>query len=376
MWDAWGGTSGINWAISKLKKLQNEMSDKLTLRNAFRESRVTDSVGVMAHVSIIQAGEAKGHGVYVDEKALHSALKVAPSKIPAFLTHEGALESDRILQQVGYFQGFYIDEDRLMAKEFVALDSFKKDEPEKYNRLFDIASEIPETFGISLVFENELVWVMEDGTEIAMEDEEDPKGRKYEMPVVRFKEIYSADFVDEPACNEKGLFKALNQTHKNMEDGTKITEADEASEDKNAISEEPSTENEETLAFVAEENALAEDDAEGEEVPEADAEVEEEEVDGDNAALDLIAEVAQSVSDLSTKVEELVAIQASQGEALEKLTMLNKLGLAKKVAPKPAQTEDKPETLKERYMSLNGSELIAFTRNNRNDLLKALKVSR
>ncbi len=24
MWDAWGGSAGVNWAISKLKKIDNE----------------------------------------------------------------------------------------------------------------------------------------------------------------------------------------------------------------------------------------------------------------------------------------------------------------------------------------------------------------
>ena len=157
-----------------------------------------------------------------------------------------------------------------------------------------------------------------------------------------------------------------------MDDGKEINEA-EASQDENAISDKPS-EIEETMTFVADETALVEDGTEEE--PEGDESEESEADDGENAALDLIAEVAQSVNDLSAKVEELVSIQASHGDALEKLTALNRIGLAKKVTSKPSPTKDQTVSLKDQYMAMNGSELIAFTRKNRNELQQALKVSR
>jgi len=361
MWDAWGGTSGVEWAIAKLKKLKMS-ADRISHKNAFRQARATEAVGVMSEVSLIQAGEAKGHGVYVDRDSLQSALEIAPNKIPAFLTHNGALESDRILQQVGFFKDFYIDEDRLMAKQFVALESFKKDEPEKYNRLFDIATEIPETFGISLVFENELFWALKDGTFKKFAEDEKPKDSKYDMPVVRFVEIYSADFVDEPACNEKGLFKALTKYNSHI-----MTE-DEKNTDTDATTDaELEAEN---IALAAEDTIEdTESDESSEEETEAEAEGSPEE-----ASLDLMAELAEGLQELSLKVDALVATQASHGDALGRLTTLNKLGLAKRITPK-ANNEDVAEkvmSVKDRYMKMNGSELINFTKNNSGDLKKAL----
>jgi hypothetical protein len=329
----------------------------------------------MRDISLIQAGEAKGHGVIVDEQSLYTALEVVPSKIPAFLTHNGALEADRILSQIGYFQGFYILDDRLMAKEFVALDSFKKDEPDRYNRLFDIAHEIPETFGISLVFENELFWITADGKELSAKDNERPAGSKYDMPVVRFVEIYSADFVDEPACNDKGLFNSLkSQQNKKtiMEDTIESSVEENETTDTEATEEaaekEPTTLEAESMEEVEEETTESDD-------PE-DEEKDEEDTDGEDATLDLISEVAQGLSDLSTKVDALVATTASQGEAVEKLMTLNKLGLLKKVQPKPVQQkEENEESLREKYMKLNGSELIQFTKKNRGRLAQALKTN-
>lgn len=342
-------------------------ADRLSHRHAFRQAQVTDTIGVMSDVSLIQSGEAKGHGVFVDAEALKSALRVAPDKIPAFLTHEGALEADRILQQVGFFKGFYIDEDRLMAREFVALDSFKKDEPERYNRLFDIASEIPETFGISLVFENELFWILEDGSQVKFEDQEKPAKAKYDMPVVRFVEIYSADFVDEPACNDKGLFKALTKYNSKTDMEDTLNLAEEETEEKS----------EEEVPTVEETALSSEELAEEEETPEEEVEESADtEETKEDAALDLMTELAQGVADLSKKVDSLVATQASQGKELEKLTVLNNLGLAKKVAPKSNQVSEETLSVKERYMAMNGSELIKFTRKNKGELNKALKVRR
>ena len=122
--------------------------------------------GKMTSVSLIQIGEAKGHGMFIDQESLESALEVLGKNLPAYVTHEGAIESDRLLKEVGVFSGFFIEEGKLKAESFKALKSFRQDEPERFRRLFDLADAMPDSFGLSLVFESELVWIMKDGTEI------------------------------------------------------------------------------------------------------------------------------------------------------------------------------------------------------------------
>ena len=188
-------------------------------RISFREGsehKVDEQKGVMTELSLIQVGEAKGHDLYVDQQSLETALDVIGESLPAYITHEGALSTDRILKEVGIFSEFYIEDDKLKAKEFKALSSFKEDEKQRYNRLFDIASTMPETFGISLVFEALVVYVLKNGREVPANelDDEDQVNLVRDIPSVRFISIKSADFVDAPASNENGLFstKIFNMT--------------------------------------------------------------------------------------------------------------------------------------------------------------------
>ena len=168
---------------------------------------VNEKTGTMSDVSLIQIGEAKGHGVWIDSQSLESGLEAIGGSLPAYVTHEGAVDSDRLLKEVGLFSGFYIEDGKLKAEAFKALDSFRVDEAERFRRLFDLAREMPDAFGLSLVFEARLVWVMEGGEEISVEDS-DGKGAIRSIPSVRFVSIRSADFVDAPAANKEGLFNS------------------------------------------------------------------------------------------------------------------------------------------------------------------------
>jgi flagellar biosynthesis/type III secretory pathway chaperone len=257
----------------------------------------------MNNISLIETGEAKGHGVQIDRASLESALSVIDKKVPAFLTHSGAMD-DRILQQIGFFQGFYIDESgetfRLIAEKFVALESFKSDEPEKYRRLFDIAENIPETFGVSLVFDCSLVWKTKDGKEIEY-SEQPPENVIGNEPFVRFIEIKSADFVDEPAANEQGLFSSniKNQIKKLMTSPTQLAEDDEKVEEPEA--EQPEAEVEETEAE--------------EETEEVKAEAE-----GESTVLDFVAEIDARVAQLESLIPQLTEAMSANKDALTAMT--------------------------------------------------------
>jgi len=170
--------------------------------------------GTILDVSILTEGEAKGHGMMISQKTLESSITLLLGKsIPAYLSHAGA-SGDRLLTEAGYFSGFYRDKNKIRARKFTALESFKKYEPEKYDRLFEIAEVAPHTFGVSIVFEGQLFWEMSDGSERPLEDGWDaPENSRFSIPTVRPLQITSADFVDTPAANG-ALFsgKVDNQT--------------------------------------------------------------------------------------------------------------------------------------------------------------------
>ena len=201
-------------AVCKVQNTYGEKISRICFQRRPRKKvgryEVNEKTGTMSDVSLIQIGEAKGHGVWIDAQSLESGLEAVGGSLPAYVTHEGAVDSDRLLKEVGLFSGFYIEDGKLKAEAFKALDSFRVDEPERFRRLFDLAREMPDAFGLSLVFEARLVWVMEGGEEISVEDS-DGEGAIRSIPAVRFISIRSADFVDAPAANKEGLF---NSNHK------------------------------------------------------------------------------------------------------------------------------------------------------------------
>ena len=275
-------------------------------RQVFRgkaEKSVSAPAGTMDDVSLLQVGEAKGHGIFIDEKSLVTALvALEDANLPAHITHAGATTDDRMLMQVGYFTEFYVEDGKLKAKQFTALKSFREDEPERYNRLFDLAAEMPDAFGLSLVFEANIVMVMEDGTEVPVA-EYGGEGAIREAPSVRFVSIESADFVDAPAANEDGLFSQHRKKSVIMSEPTETETVEEPVElEEAAVGDEPTVEDE----AEPESETPAEDEDEAE--PEVDV----------AEALAALAARIQELEDKLSASEETAAAAEKENEQLRK----------------------------------------------------------
>lgn len=184
------------------KNQEINMSESNEKRFTFQVNvgNVNKKEGVLKDVVIIEAGEARGHRMMISEKTLDAAVSLlGGDTLPAFITHNGAFQ-DRLMNTIGAFSGFYRDEDKIRAERFEALESWMKAEPEKYERLFDLAEKMPKTFGISIVFEGVLAWETEDGEEPYTSLSERPEGATFELPTITPSKIQSADFVDTPAA--------------------------------------------------------------------------------------------------------------------------------------------------------------------------------
>lgn len=143
-------------------------------------------------VSIISVGEAKGHDLYVDEQTLAEVKACAETYsggVKVNLDH-GAGIGDII----GYVSNFRIVDGKLLGN-LTLLDS-----AEKRSYVMEIATKLPDSFGISISF----------------------SGPVREIDGKRFAsctELYSADLVQTPAANPTGLFSfsatnELNQVDK------------------------------------------------------------------------------------------------------------------------------------------------------------------
>lgn len=211
-WLGWGGTSGIEWASRKLKQIDKKLNSKMQSKQYgfsalnISESKIDKESGKMFGVSLISVGEALGHELFVDDDSIDSILQsIEGEKLPAYITHRGALFEDRLTREIGMFTNFRTENERLMA-DFEAFESFRDDDNRKFNRLFEMAEKMPERFGLSIVFSATQAWATPEGD---VELGGRPEDALFDYPSIRVQEVSSADFVDTPAANQKGLFSKI-----------------------------------------------------------------------------------------------------------------------------------------------------------------------
>ena len=156
------------------------------------------AAATIKNVSVITAGEARGHGMQIDEKTLLQVKAAAE-------TYSGGLKvkTDHYSgfnEIVGALKNFTIDGDQLRA------DLFLLKNHDATARIIEMAELMPDTFGLSISFSGD--------------HEEDG-----DTTFARCSEIYSADLVDTPAANPTGLFSAKVDSMKTVMDEKQIADA-------------------------------------------------------------------------------------------------------------------------------------------------------
>ena len=130
-------------------------------------------------VSIISIGEAKGHGLYVDQTTLLEVKECAESYrggVKVNLDHGAGIRDI-----VGFVNNFRIEGEQLLGDLNLLETSPMRD------YVLEISKKLPDTFGISIAFSGPIEKI--DGVNFA-----------------RCTELYSADLVQTPAANATGLF--------------------------------------------------------------------------------------------------------------------------------------------------------------------------
>ena len=150
---------------------------------------------VIEGVSIISIGEAKGHGLYVDEQTLMEVKECAESYkggVKVNLDHGAGIKDI-----VGFVNNF-----RIVGKQLLGDLNLLQTSP-MHDYVLEISSKLPDTFGISIAFSGPIREV--DG-----------------MNFASCTELYSADLVQTPAANATGLFsftaKQVDKFFKQMTD--------------------------------------------------------------------------------------------------------------------------------------------------------------
>jgi len=155
---------------------------------------------VIEGVSIISIGEAKGHGLYVDETTLMQVKECAESYkggVKVNLDHGAGIKDI-----VGFVNNF-----RIVGKQLLGDLNLLETSPMR-DYVLEISSKLPDTFGISIAFSGPI--------------------REVEgLAFASCTELYSADLVQTPAANATGLFsftaKQVDSFSKQMPEDTATT---------------------------------------------------------------------------------------------------------------------------------------------------------
>lgn len=134
--------------------------------------------GIIEGVSVITMGEAKGHGVFIDEKSLElfAALGSEADAVRVKFEHGGGLKD-----VVGTLRNFRVESPQVRA------DLHLLKTHSQFATITEMADHLAGEFGLSVAF---------NGTR------EELNGKDYVRPT----ELYSVDLVDQPAANPDGLF--------------------------------------------------------------------------------------------------------------------------------------------------------------------------
>lgn len=137
----------------------------------------------LKNVSILTAGEAKGHNLLIDETSLQQALAVAQSMGRIKVTNGHGAQ--QVMDILGYVENFRIEGSRLLG-DLTLLNS------EKADYVANLAGLMPDQFGLSLTFSGV---------------PEDRAGERF----ARVTEIYDVSVVTQPAANPAGMFSAFSR---------------------------------------------------------------------------------------------------------------------------------------------------------------------
>lgn len=188
---------------------------RLTTYNPYR-GRVDRENHILFGVSAMQAVEALGHNLIIDQTSLQQFANIANTKprgLKSRYTHPG-LSSDGLGKFVGRMTNFVVQGDKVIGDILLSTIAAKSPEGNLRDYLESLAEEAPDMFGMSVVIHLDEYWRLDDGTEVPASTPEGrtkrPQNAKDKYPVARITQAHAVDFVDEPAANRDGLFSAFS----------------------------------------------------------------------------------------------------------------------------------------------------------------------
>lgn len=150
------------------------------------KQRVDRAAGIIFGVSVITKGEAKTHGIWIDDRTLDGILSFAaqsPDGVRVKLAHTNGKESP-VFSIVGNLKNFRKEEPSVRA-DFHLLHS-----DDNFGKILEMSEKQPKDFGLS---------ISSDPQDFTTEEID---GKDF----LRINRLGSVDLVSDPAANDNGLF--------------------------------------------------------------------------------------------------------------------------------------------------------------------------
>lgn len=197
------GTGGVKWFKTDVVYDQPHL-------------KVDEATGIINDVSVCTVGEAKGHGVQLDQEFVDRVAELGnqhPQGLKCRFGHP-SMSNEALGTYTGRFKNFRVNGNKAIAD--LHLDDVAKKAPngDLYGYVIGMAQKNPDMFGSSIVFTPGKMYQRDkDGNKVYPDEFSSISGR----PVKKFSEkpwfieceqLHATDLVDEPAANEGGLFSS------------------------------------------------------------------------------------------------------------------------------------------------------------------------
>jgi hypothetical protein len=164
--------------------------------------------GVIEGVSVNSKGEAKGHGVFLDDEFIDNVVLQGNEKKQGVKVRFGHpnMSSTALGTFLGRVKNFRRVGDQAKADLFLSNAAKETPQGNLYDYVLNLAENDSDMFGMSIVFERGKLYQRdEDGEKIF----EGLNGQ--EKVFIELDKLLASDLVDSPAANEDGLFSSFNQ---------------------------------------------------------------------------------------------------------------------------------------------------------------------
>ena len=180
------------------------------IRTPYTEKgRVDSELGAIYGVSVNTVGEAKGHGVWLEQSFVEDVAELGNALKQGLKARFGHpnMCSTALGTFIGRFKNFRVENNQCIADLYLSNEAKDTPHGNLYDYVLGMAENESDMFGTSIVFTVGEQYQLNDAGEKIVDEMLWDDGRKV---FVTCDKLHACDVVDDPAANPDGLFSTFN----------------------------------------------------------------------------------------------------------------------------------------------------------------------